>query len=313
MKKSILVMVFLSVYCTATPVDRGDVGGNSGHHVDCTGDGPVQGGFLLDYLESEFNPNPHIPDLGSDSLSLEDKAMVAIERLAVFDSARAKRYEQHVKSFFSKADKVTTGPDLDFKKDAGVYEIPANCRLRQLVITRPFHPTINPYVYDERLLLSMSRTHQAGTLLHEAVYADTLALGHTNSEAARKFNALISSDDLKGLSQSEYDDFAKKIFEPQFGPEFNSGKMSTNGVVGTEFELNLRSLLSNQGTGKLSWTFLNTLPQWLQYIPEGEMLKGKVPYMAPQDIDIQLVVFDGKKSAIAVLELRLKSPHSKDN
>lgn len=284
----------------------GDVGGNSGHYVDCGLGGALQGGFLLDYLEGELSFENYVPDLGPDSLPIEEKAMVAVERLSSFDPVRASRYEKYVKSFFSKTQKITEGPDLQFRYDHGYYEVPPHCKLRQLVISRPFHPSVPQYLYDERLFLQMSLTHQAGVLLHEAIYAETIALGHSTSESARRFNALISSQTLKGLSQTEYEALASKLFAPQFGPEFNAGKMFTSVFMGKELIIPLRSLLSHEGTTGLKWKFDETLPEWLHFLEAEEKLQGIVPFIQPEEIRIQMTVSDGKKAALGVLELRVK-------
>ncbi len=301
MKPFLWVLFFLSRVSWAV---GGDVGGNGGDLVLCDLPGGKTSYELLDYFEAA-QKTPF--ELGPSSGDAFEKVTHAIARLRMLDPVRAARYEAEAKSFLSLVEWITQGPGLEHIPDLGAVTIPSHCKVRQVAIRRrTFHPSIRPYLIDERLWLKLDEDHKAGLILHELIYGQMRDLGQKTSINARKFNGLLSSRAFDSISASDYDLLVKQLFEEIQPIEFRADKFDVNTLRGMPFTLSLRSLLQYPVKGALEWRFLEPLPKWMVIDNSHEIIVGMPTEFPSSPILLTLVVRDENTAAIAQLRVHVK-------
>jgi hypothetical protein len=282
----------------------GDVGGNGGDLVVCDLAGGQTSYELLDYFEVGQQKPATPVDLGQADWDAARKVEHAIGRFRSLDPVRAARYEAEAKHFLTLVDWIDKGPGLEHIPDLGEVAIPSHCKVKQVAIRRKtFHPSIKPYLIDERLWVKLDEDHKAGLILHELIWGEMWDLGQTNSRNARKFNGLLSSSAFQSMPVTDYEAMTKKLFEEVKPLAFRANKFDINMIQNEWFELDLRSLLQYPVKGKLTWKVLEPLPTWLR-ITGSERLAG-LP-RAPGPMDLTLIVQGDETGAIAQLRITVK-------
>ncbi len=187
---------FLSTMMTFSALawGGGTIAGNSGHGVLCTADGPRL--RLLDFYEMEIFDKVEAK-LGEPDASAESKALSVIQWIEQYDSERAHAYSAVIDSFFSRVT-WSSGP-LPYVPDSHPTVLPTGCTEVQLAIQSRLDGQVH-YTIDQSLWNQLSRTHQAGLILHEILYSDAIDLGHESSIQTRAFLRFLvkSIDALKG-------------------------------------------------------------------------------------------------------------------
>lgn len=285
----------------------GDVGGNGGYLVVCDQPGGGSSYELLDYFES-VNGKPPLPlELGLSSWGASRKVEHALARLNALDPKRAVRYEAEATRFLSLVEWITQGPGLEPIPDLGPINLPAHCKPKPVAIRRKtFHPSIKPFLIDQRLWLKLSEDHRAGLMLHEIIYGEMRDLGQKTSVNARKFNGLVSSSVFEAMPVGDYEKLAKALFEEIQPLAFRADKFDVNALAGQPFVLSLRSLLLHPVKGPLTWRFLEPVPTWLKLDLVQETISGTPTAATVDPLALTLVVHDGDTGAIAQIRLSVK-------
>jgi hypothetical protein len=302
----IRIVCFFLLWARFAGAAGGDVGGNGGDLVACEGPGGTMSYELLDYFEADHKVPATPFELGEPDWEATRKVQHALDRLRVLDPVRTARYEAEAKSFLSLVDWITQGPGLEHIPDLGEVSIPPNCKVRQVAIRRKtFHPSIKPYLVDERLWLKLDENHKAGLILHEIIYGQMRDLGQKDSINARRYNGVLSSSAFDAMSASDYEALIKPLFVEIQPIAFRADKFDINLLSNQPFSQSLRSLLLYPVKGPLKWTVLESLPKWMVLDPSESMM-GVPPASASSPILLTLVVHDGNSGAIAQLRLHVK-------
>jgi hypothetical protein len=299
----LLLLVAGSVFASG-----GDVGGNGGDLVVCDLPGGQGSYELLDYFEAAQQKPAALFELGSADWDAVRKVEHAISRLRPLDPVRAARYEATAKHFLSLVDWITSGPGLEHIPDLGKVAIPSHCKVKQVAIrrTKTFHPSIKPYLIDERLWLKLDEDHRAGLILHELVWGEMFDLGQTNSLNARKFNALLSSAAFDSMPISEYEALTKSLFQEFHRPAFRADKFDINAIHNQYFALDLRSLLQHPVKGALRWSFMGPVPAWLTLSSATDRIFG-TPKASDVGTEVLTLVVQAEESgAIAQIRIHIK-------
>lgn len=285
----------------------GDVGGNGGDLVVCDLSGGQSSYELLDFYEAARQTPPAPFELGRAGWDAGEKVAYALDRLRTVDPVRAARYEAEAKAFLSLVEWITQGPGLEHIPDLGQVAIPPQCKVRQIAIRRKtFHPSIRPFLIDERLWLKLDEDHKAGLILHEIVYGHMRDLGQRDSLNARAFNGLLSSSAFQSISLPDYKRLVKALFVEIQPIAFRADKFDVNALEGQTFALNLRSLLQYPVKGILEWRFLDPLPKWMTFNDVTETITGVPDASSPAPHLLTLVVHDENAGAIAQLRVHIK-------
>ncbi len=284
---------------------EGDVGGNGGDLVLCENGGMISH-ELLDYFEAAHKSPVEPLDLGAADWDATRKVEFALSRLRHLDPVRCARYEAEAKHFLTLVEWITQGPGLEHIPDLGEVVIPPHCKVKQVAIRRKtFHPSIKPYLIDERLWLKLDEDHKAGLILHEIIYGETWDLGQKTSVNARKYNALLSSAAFESMPVGDYEALVKKIFEKKQPVEFAAAAFDVNALQGQAFALSLRSLL-RYASVPVKWSFIGTLPSWLSYSAATETLRGTAPSGATGTEVFRVAAHDDDGGAIAQIRIQIK-------
>ncbi len=286
---------------------EGDHGGNGGDLAVCVRPDGTVSYELLDYFEAAHQ-SPAMPfELGDPSWDASEKVQYALSRLSDLDPVRGARYEAEAKYFLSLVDWITQGPGLEHIPDLGEVAIPTHCQVKQIAIRRKtFHPSIKPYLIDERLWLKLDEDHKAGLILHELIYAQMRDLGQRDSINARKYNGILSSPAFESMAAYDYEALVKDLFVEIQPLAFGANKFDVNVMQKQFFHLGLRGLLQYPVKGKLSWQFLESLPSWMRFDSVSETISGLAANGAKDPILLSLIVRDENSAAIAQLRIHVK-------
>lgn len=159
---------------------------------------------LLDFYEARTMRGV-IADL-SEGTTAQEKAKAVLARLANFDKKLAEEYSYRVDEFVGKAVflKNTPLPDVP---DSGYIYLESGCHLVQLVIQRePKFPKDPVYVIDANHWNQADVITQAGMILHEIIYTDTLRLGHQDSVRTRYIVGELASNQFAGATVDSWND-----------------------------------------------------------------------------------------------------------
>lgn len=200
MKKIIGIMILLVANFAAAETTVG----NGGDLVVCRHqDGSIKSVELLDYFEARELRGIHA-DINS--------AAEALDRLKRLSPKRAARYQLAVNEFHSNA-LFKAGIELTDISDSDHDLLPSGCKVEQLAIQRkPQFPEDKLYLINKDLWDLMSARDQAGLILHEVIYRDTLDAGKTDSRTARYFNSIISSQNMNAVTGKEYVKIVANVF-----------------------------------------------------------------------------------------------------
>lgn len=296
---------FVFLWANAVLGIGGDTGGNGGDIIICDEGNGKFSHRLLDYYEAEFGKTSLKLDLikGSDPL---EKAKAAIDRIRVVDPKHFESLSQAADKFLSQVEWIKEGPPLEAIPDLGEVQIPAHCKIAQIAIRRKtFHPTVKPFLIDERLWTLLTSDHRAGLILHEIIYGEMIALGHKNSVTARGYNGYLASSVFDHVGQSEYDEIARRFYQEVKPLAFKAEAFTLRVRPGDSFELSLRALLAHQSVAVSQWYVLQKLPTWLTLDAKSELLSGVTPTdFAP--FNASLVAHDGNAGAICELRFELE-------
>jgi len=173
---------------------------------------------LWDYVEGKALDNLNI-NLGSDKLSVMEKYDLFIKRLSKYDNALAlklsayRKYAEFIsEGKFSPDGQISfiqvDGKDYQFRlkdiKDANlVIELYGknNCEIWQIARQeRKYGPLTSMIKIDPRLIKKMSADHLVGLIIHEfliKIAYDEKYNNFNNTDAIRKFNSIIASNNLE--------------------------------------------------------------------------------------------------------------------
>lgn len=182
----------------------GDQVGNGGKIIVCRSEQEeIISTKLLDFYESEI-----LYSLASDFTgdSYLEMAANAAARLEAFDSRRANRYRLQVEDFLQNT-RFVTSPLIETPDSDHIVAPPFGCNLEQVAIQlKPSFPQDRLFTINRDLWDAMSDADKAGLVLHEVIYNEAIARGHKNSIGVRYINAVVSSDRISSMSETEYYD-----------------------------------------------------------------------------------------------------------
>jgi hypothetical protein len=222
----------------------GDEVGNGGNVVLCTGNGGSPEVELFDYFEARLLNPAIVFDLGSPSLSAEEKVEYVLKRLEGVSPQRAANYRAFIQSIWT--DSHFTDSDLVSVDDSHNAVMPKNCSLKQVALH--LKPQFDPYgkkvLINRPLYLQLDESGKAGLFLHEAIYNEWISFGGgENSSGVRYFNAAISSQtDLSlksfinlltdaGLRQYEFHGLWLELYDPNSAQSLGVDFYPDTGVV----------------------------------------------------------------------------------
>ncbi|MFG1484598.1 hypothetical protein ABMA77_00930 [Halobacteriovorax sp. RZ-1] len=206
-RKVLLLFLFI---ITSRAVYAGHETGNGGDGVLCTkADGKTYVQFY-DLYEAKAVYGLNI-DLGAETLNVERKVELAINRLEDINPSRKKLYRNWFNSFYSETE--FTLDNLIDVPDTIDGRIPASCSLEQVIVQRtPRFPGQKRYTIDKKLWDLMDNTSKASAILHELILREAVNIsGHTNSISARYLNARLSTNSFSSQSLRDYVELIKSI------------------------------------------------------------------------------------------------------
>ena len=214
MKKTIYlfgVLIGLSVITTPSSqadlfFKSGDGGmvGNGGGTVVCRdANQKIIRIETLDYYEAAMHPGL---TLDIDKIPGDAKAKVSalIERIRKKSELRYQLYTTWFNSFVSEQ-ALLVGVEFSTVPDSGYISVPKGCKFEQAVIQRrPMFSKDPRYFINAELFTAMDDTQKAMLILHELVYREALAYGHTDSIRARYLNDLYASSQFADMDFKTY-------------------------------------------------------------------------------------------------------------
>lgn len=203
---SILYILF-----AAAPTYAGvkDVG-NGGDAVVCrNSQGVIQNAELLDYYEARTNFDLQIQESGSRDEILNH----FLGRIGQLNSLRLSEYRQRADQFFSES-KLLSNVELVDIPDSDHTSFPRGCKVEQLVIQKnDLLPGEKRYTINKDIWDALDAQNQAGIILHEIVYRETLG---QHSRYVRYFNGLVASNSLKNLTLPLQDELLRNLGTTEF-------------------------------------------------------------------------------------------------
>ncbi len=188
-----------------TEIWAGDHVGGGGHAINCIGVPGRKPYELLDFFEGrEFFDLT--PDLGVENLSVPEKIALVLDRLERLDPERAKRYRDSAQEILKTA-KILPNMALPEIADHFILAIPEGCRIQQFAIQSHYlrRREFVFFLLKKEIWDQVGNDDRAGIILHETVYADAIALGHTNSRSARRFLEHFLSREIEKMSREDYE------------------------------------------------------------------------------------------------------------
>jgi hypothetical protein len=239
------VFFFLSLKAFA----GGEVG-NGGNTVVCFGVfDTISSTELLDYYQYA-DTLPY--DLGPAFTNFNDKVKFVLNRLSRLDPERAKNYQIEASQFVQVTRWVNGS--IPQVPDSGFVPVPKDCSIEQTAIQYPANRSDGTrYTVTDDIWDRLDENNKAGLILHEIVYREEIRLGYTDSEKARYYNAVISSDQINTMDQNTYNNFSSITFEPVQGVSFNQEDITLSASGNATSSINMNTYLAYAGTEPLSW------------------------------------------------------------
>ncbi|MGZ3771104.1 MAG: hypothetical protein ACXVCP_14125 [Bdellovibrio sp.] len=207
-------MKLISIFCillaaTSTLAGVKDVG-NGGDAIVCRNpQGVIQTAELLDYYEARTNFDWQINEAGN----LHEILNRYLERLGKVNSYRIDEYRQRIEQFFAEA-KFLNNVELVDIPDSDHTSFPHGCKVEQLVIQKSdLLPGEKRYTINKDIWDVLDAKNQAGIILHEIVYRETLG---QHSRYVRYFVGLVASNNLMNLSLPQQDELFNNLGTREF-------------------------------------------------------------------------------------------------
>ncbi len=181
-----------------------DIRGNGGDLIVCRGSSnEIISTELLDQFEGRVQRNiqPALPQGLSDPTAI---ALAVIDRLAVVDSHRQKMLKGFVRNF-ARDTAFLSGITLVDIPDSAHIVLPRGCTLEQFAIRKdPEFPGDKLFTVNNDLWEASSPEVKASLILHEAIYAEAIAMGQINSINTRYYNSLLTSEKFLAMPLVDY-------------------------------------------------------------------------------------------------------------
>lgn len=196
----------LAIWSSASTLFAGQERGNGGDVVICRdSQGSITSMEMADLFEARTIR--HIPlDLGSSTLTPEQKAHLAIERMTAFDPNRAAYFHAAINTFMQKVWFVDFElPDLN---DTGEITIPPGCLIHQIAIHKePETPNDLEFWIRKAFWESpqFDNNQKAALILHEVVFGKLIEQGHLNSRKARALVSYLASPSLTSMTYEQFE------------------------------------------------------------------------------------------------------------
>jgi hypothetical protein len=191
--KSKLLTAAAVFFLAKSALAGGSTVGNGGNTIVCTdANGQIKSVELLDFYEARIKRGV-TPDLGDDTLSVDDKVALAMKRLDAVDKDVG--YTLAQLNTFKKDSVFLPGIRLVTVDDSDHLFVPAGCQQEQTAIQKtPEFPGDKLFNIDQDLWNHMDSNNRAGLILHEIFYHMSLQYAKPdNSIGVRFFVSSISS------------------------------------------------------------------------------------------------------------------------
>jgi hypothetical protein len=238
---------------TAARADSGGETQNGGYGVVCENPlGTTESVRLFDYWEMAQIYGGRPLDLGAPTLTLEQKVALVVNRVRLYDSEIANEIGNNANIILTQiptilADTVTGDPNDDHS-----YIFPTAPCFKRLFAAQIRDPgaAVGRYKIRRDYWNLASADHQAGIVLHEAIYRTFIKLGAKDSDGVREFNFVFSSQVSQNYTVFDFQRLMNKIRIPMtYGSvmEFVGfpGQIFWGRQEGGTFLLNKAATLSN--------------------------------------------------------------------
>jgi hypothetical protein len=177
--------------------------GNGGLILRCNASTDRQQVQLLDTYEATELRGLKI-DLGDDTLSETDKAVLAFKRLSKLDPERSKRFAKRAVNFF-KETVIVKGIPLAPSEDAGKVVLPVGCDIQQAAVQmKPDFSGDPVFVIDQERWEAMTKNDRASLIVHEVIFNELLTEGRVkNSASTRYWNGALITNSLDRFKNIE--------------------------------------------------------------------------------------------------------------
>jgi len=221
-KLKMIALMLATMSLNITAFAQGSSGSHGGNAVVCYEDATkktIKSIELFDYWEmaqdtQEFGAGAKV-DLGPDNLSTSGHINFATNRLGLYDYHRAEAYRKVGQDILSNIDSYLVDGDLPIIEDTHPRHLPvAPCYIEQFAVQlKNPSPNESRFIVSKRLYLNplTSNAVRAGLILHETTYREFLENGETNSDHAREFNFVFSSNVLGQPNLNLYQEFLSKV------------------------------------------------------------------------------------------------------
>lgn len=207
MKRNLLIALF---FITNAFAGDGGLVGNGGGLVVCYDSAQqITSEEVLDIFEAKSLRGIEIEKTIPTNLPWKEIAKHLVNRFGEFSQMRQQLYGYWLERFESEA-KFIKGVDLGDVRDAQFIAIPKGCRLETAIIqAKPRMAGDKRYIVNEDLWNLLSEQQKASLVLHELIYREAIAYGHTNSIQVRIMNAFVHSIQIHGITSYETIRFMK--------------------------------------------------------------------------------------------------------
>ena len=184
--------------------------GNGADSVFCSGKDPE----LLDAYEMRVFRGLDY-SVGGESLKVEEKVDIALERLSKKDQILARRMKTIAEKW---NDEVMLLEDVylpDVNDSGDTVPLLDTCNLQQLAIQyRKAFPHDKRVIVDKSIWERLSKNDKAALIIHETYYRLAFEKGHEDSRAVRYFTALVMSNRLDQLTLDDYAEIVGELNLP---------------------------------------------------------------------------------------------------
>jgi hypothetical protein len=222
--KSKLLAALVIFMLSKSAMAGGSSAGNGGNTIVCfDGNNQIKSVELLDFYEARIKRGI-TPDLGADTLSVDDKVALAISRIKGI-SMQMSEQMAGTTSNFKYQSVFLPGIRLVAVDDSDHLFVPAGCQQEQTAIQKtPEFPGDKLYNIDQDLWNHMDSNNRAGLILHEAFYHLALTQGKPEDSVPVRF--LVSSISSAG-----------SITEKDFVQVLRAVKITEVGLHGYQFAI----------------------------------------------------------------------------
>jgi hypothetical protein len=197
----------------AKDVPPGGLVGNGGGTVVCRNpDHSIKSIELLDYYESILHTGMQI-DIQTIPGDWKAKAAAILNRVRAKSELHYQLYSLWLANFESEWKLI---PDMVISTvpDSGYIGVPNGCEFEQAAVQRkPIVGGDPRYYISADLWSAMDDNQKAGLVLHEIIYREAIAYGHTDSIRTRYLNGLFASTEFQAMS---FQDYVKALDEMHF-------------------------------------------------------------------------------------------------